>query len=278
MPYTTQSFIRLNDGEFMDFDNSYGAQCVDLFNYYKQQVIGGGWVGTPSTGGAAYLWNDFAGDAGDYFDKIANTPEGVPQYGDVMIWRANEPGVTGPAGHVGIFTSGDTNSFVVFNQNYPNNSPSHFQAFPNYAGVIGWLRPKSFLVGLYDQPILPETPPPAPAPEQVPAIVPPVPESHPSPVVDTPPPVIAPVEPAPIELTVIPEPIILPPSTLPLTPPIVIAHTVGMTTNLLQRITSRKLWVAIALIITLAINHQFDQAVVVVLGYLGVQGYVDATK
>lgn len=176
--YTAEYFINANDGEFMDFDGAYGAQCVDLFNYYNQQVVGAPWIGTPTTGGAVDLWNDFDSGAGpQFYRKIANTPEGVPQFGDVVIWDQNVPGVTGPAGHVGIFTYGDANSFTSFDENYPTGSACHHQFHPSYKGVLGWLRP------LANDPVAaPPAPEPAPVvPETPPAPSPSVPETPPQP-------------------------------------------------------------------------------------------------
>jgi hypothetical protein len=143
--YSIDDFLRLNNGQFMDWDNAYGAQCVDLFNFYNDQVIGAPWIGTPLTGGAADLWVNFDNSiARDYYVRVGNTPDFVPQRGDVMIWAANTP-ATGPAGHVGICTGeGNTDYFVSFDQNYPTGTPCHNERH-SYTGVYGVLRPKMFI-------------------------------------------------------------------------------------------------------------------------------------
>lgn len=124
-----------------DYDRKYGAQCVDLFNYYGQDVVKTGRLYTPSTGGAADLWNDFNGPGRGSYRKIANAPDNYPIPGDVIIWAANVPGVTGPAGHVAIVLAANINSFVSFDQNYPTGTFPHEQTHINYRGVLGWLRP-----------------------------------------------------------------------------------------------------------------------------------------
>jgi hypothetical protein len=143
--YSIDDFLRLNDNEYMDWDNAYGAQCVDLFNFYNDQVVGAPWIGTPLTGGAADLWTNFDNSvARDHYVRVGNSPDFVPQRGDVMIWAANTP-ATGPAGHVGICTGeGNTDYFVSFDQNYPTGTPCHNERH-TYTGVYGVLRPKMFI-------------------------------------------------------------------------------------------------------------------------------------
>jgi hypothetical protein len=106
-------------------------QCVDLFRVYNRKVIGG---------------NDMAGNAVDYFtnypvvyyDKIPNTPTGVPQLGDVIVWGTTY----GTYGHISVCTDiADTKGFTSFDQNDPLKSKCHFQPH-TYNGVLGWLRPK----------------------------------------------------------------------------------------------------------------------------------------
>lgn len=162
---TFQEFIDKWNGKAADFDGFYGPQCVDLFNFYNRDVVGAGRLYTPTTGGAADLWNDFSGPGASAYRKIENTPTGVPMRGDVVIWRANQKNVTGPAGHVGIFMAGDVNSFTSFDQNYPTGSLSHPQFHRNYAGVLGWLRPLS-------NDIVPAAPvePPVAAPQSTPEV------------------------------------------------------------------------------------------------------------
>jgi len=104
-------------------------QCVDLANLYIRDVLHFPiieWTNAkdfPSKGGNNYTW-------------IANTPTGVPEEGDLVVWG-------GTYGHIAIFIEGDVNSFRSFDQNYPTGSPCHIQNH-NYTSpqVLGWMRPK----------------------------------------------------------------------------------------------------------------------------------------
>ena len=71
-----------------------------------------------------------------YFDLIPNTPEFIPQAGDLAVWKV------AVAGHIGVATGeGDVNFFKVFEQNNPlgSNAQVHNRSYVN---VIGFLRPK----------------------------------------------------------------------------------------------------------------------------------------
>ena len=77
-------------------DGAYGNQCVDIADQYALDVIG---APLPPVNGAKDFWNkNLIG-----YDKIANTPTGVPQMGDIIIWGTG----IGPFGHIAIFYQGD---------------------------------------------------------------------------------------------------------------------------------------------------------------------------
>ena len=77
-----------------------------------------------------------------HFELIPNTPNGVPQEGDMVIWGTS----IGIAGHVAIATGyGDANGFKSMDQNWPSGTICHFQDH-TYNGVIGWLRPRQLHV------------------------------------------------------------------------------------------------------------------------------------
>jgi hypothetical protein len=85
---------------------------------------------------AYQAYTNFRGDA--YFERIANTPDGVPLPGDLVVWDTS----VGVAGHIAIFVSGNAHTFTSFDQNWPSGSKCHLQSH-NYNGVIGWLRPRA---------------------------------------------------------------------------------------------------------------------------------------
>ncbi len=124
---THEKFIELNDGKFIEVAGSANAlnQCTDLANAYLRDVLNHPIV----------EWTnaiDFPEKLTD-FKWIENTPAGIPQQGDLMIFF-------GYYGHISIFDEGNVNLFRSFDQNYPANSPAHIQQH-NYSNVFGWLRP-----------------------------------------------------------------------------------------------------------------------------------------
>lgn len=128
---TYQEFVDKYNNKGIDFDGAYGFQCMDLAHQYANEVCGHDFAPAPA---AKDVWNQ---DPSGY-DKIANTPEGVPTKGDIMIWGVG----VGPYGHIAVFDHGDTNTFTSFDQNWPLNSLCHLQNH-NYNGVLGWFHPQN---------------------------------------------------------------------------------------------------------------------------------------
>lgn len=128
---TLDEFIKKYDGQNIDFDGSFGAQCVDLYRQYVKEVLG--FPQSPPVEGAKDIWNTYLPE---YFGRIENTPTGVPEKGDIVIFGEK----IGKYGHVSIFVEGDTRRFVSFDQNYPLGTPCHLQGH-TYNAVIGWLTP-----------------------------------------------------------------------------------------------------------------------------------------
>jgi hypothetical protein len=138
---TTQEFFTKYNNKGIDYDGYYGFQCMDLAHQYAVEVNG---QDIPAAPAAKDVW----GKATPGYEKIANTPTGVPQKGDIIIWGVG----IGPYGHIAVFNEGNANSFTSFDQNWPINSLCHFQNH-NYNGVVGWLRSTAV-----------QAPPPAPTP------------------------------------------------------------------------------------------------------------------
>src|ERR1035437_1324618 len=100
---TLSDFIAKYNGKAIDFDKAYGNQCVDLQNQYLVDVCQ---IASPIQtfpGATAYQIYQNANDS--RFTKIANSPTGVPQAGDIMFWNTT----VGSAGHVAVFIKGDAN-------------------------------------------------------------------------------------------------------------------------------------------------------------------------
>lgn len=175
-----QDFINAHNGQFLDFDGAYGAQCVDLVQFWSQKL------GGPRLSGNAV---DLQGQThGGFFRWIANTPDGVPRAGDIMVWGEYAPFGISQYGHTSIFVSGDVNQFTSFDQNWPTGHACAEVHHANYGGVLGWLQP----VCLDPAPAAPQ---PAPAPEPVVDPAPVVVPTEPPVVNDTPTPTPEPTKP-----------------------------------------------------------------------------------
>jgi hypothetical protein len=134
---TLDQFRAKWNGKGIDFDGAYGDQCMDLMHQYCVEVLGitnGAVLAAPA---AKDVYLNFSNVTGhELFDKIDNTPTGVPQAGDIVFWGTG----IGPYGHVAVFVQGDVNSFRSFDQNFPTGSVCHDQNHSDYTGVLGWLR------------------------------------------------------------------------------------------------------------------------------------------
>lgn len=117
-----QDFINANSGHALDYDGYYGAQCVDLVNFWARTLGSGPFSGPTAlnlVAPAGWRW-------------VANSPSGVPPEGAVVKYNF------APAGHVSIARAGgNTNSFPSFDQNWNG----HHYCEPvthDYAHVLGW--------------------------------------------------------------------------------------------------------------------------------------------
>ena len=134
------SLIKKYTGKFVEVAGSPNAlnQCTDLANLYFREVLG-----LP-----IIEWTnacDFPTTliAKEHFDFIKNTPTGLPNKGDIIVWNKN---AGGGCGHISIFIEGTINSFKSFEQNWPLNTPCHIQGH-YYNNVAGWMRPKGIPMG-----------------------------------------------------------------------------------------------------------------------------------
>lgn len=128
---TLDEFVKKYNGKFLEVAGSPGAedQCVDLANGYIRDVLK-----LP-----IIQWTDAKNFpkhpiAKEHFEYIKNTPNGVPQKGDLIIWSGTQ------WGHIAIFLSGDVNWFTSWDQNWPVGSVCH-KVNHSYTNVVGWLRP-----------------------------------------------------------------------------------------------------------------------------------------
>ena len=113
---TLEEFVKKYNGKKVDYDNAYGAQCVDLFRQYAKEALGiSEHTGACTTsGGAKDLFLDY--DKMPIEKKYFTRSKGksyIP--GDVLIWDKNE---YNKYGHVAIFLGYlGKSSLIVFEQN-----------------------------------------------------------------------------------------------------------------------------------------------------------------
>lgn len=126
-----QDFFNQNNGkgDVGDTPENKG-QCVGLIEVWTDNLE------LPHTWGNA---KDLLNDADPaHFTIIKNTPQGVPEQGDIVVWSGAYN--NGP-GHTGIcHGNANTDTFDCFEQNDPLNSPCHVKNY-NYTSVLGWLKP-----------------------------------------------------------------------------------------------------------------------------------------
>lgn len=111
-----EDFVMKYNGKKVDFDNAFGAQCVDLARQYWKEGLGIlEHTGACSTsGGAKDLYLDYEKMPLEkkYFNKIPKNKAFIA--GDTLIWNSTEKN---PYGHVAIYLGKLDNSFIVFEQN-----------------------------------------------------------------------------------------------------------------------------------------------------------------
>lgn len=129
---TFEQFIIKWHGLPVDYDGHWGNQCVDLYRMYVDNVLG--YPQSPGVIGAADIWTTYLPA---FYERIPNTPTGVPLAGDIVIWSR----AYGPFGHVAIFHIGNVTKFISLDQNQPLGTVTHLQHH-NYKSVLGWLHPK----------------------------------------------------------------------------------------------------------------------------------------
>ena len=99
---TLKQFIEKYNGKKVDFDKSYGAQCVDLYRQYCADVLE--IDQTPSVEGAKDIWQKHG--------CLSQTD--APESGDILIYDKN---AANQYGHVCILVAYfDYDTFIVFEQ------------------------------------------------------------------------------------------------------------------------------------------------------------------
>lgn len=133
------SWINSNNGRYHDYDGAYGAQCVDLYNFYVTGFVGGN-PNQSRVVGAKDIWNNY--DAGA-MTRIAASQR--PQQGDIVVWGSSWGG---GYGHVGIVAGVNPDGTLkVLNANATSAGSRGNTVMSNYGmgGVLGFLRPNKLM-------------------------------------------------------------------------------------------------------------------------------------
>ena len=102
-------FINKHINTKVDFDNAFGAQCVDLFRQYCKDVLNIPHTGAVEGAKDIFLNYDKLPLEKRYFKKVENI-----NYGDIVIWNSTKKN---PYGHIAIAISSTPSEIIVFEQN-----------------------------------------------------------------------------------------------------------------------------------------------------------------
>lgn len=134
-------FVKKYNGQAIDYDGGYGVQCVDLIKLYAEKVLG---LKFGAFGNAHAYYDNFENikTLKDNFVKIKNTPDFVPQKGDIIVWNTKRGN---GAGHIAVCNGVGTKTyFCSYDMNWGGTKAMQLVKH-TYSNVYGVLRPKKFL-------------------------------------------------------------------------------------------------------------------------------------
>lgn len=128
------SWINAHNNRYLDYDNAYGAQCVDMYSYYTSGFVGGKPL---PVGYAPEIYNNY--DTSVY-NRLGNNV--AARMGDVAIWGR---GPYTPLGHVAIVVGDNGNGTLrVLHSNATSLGSRGNSVISNISksALYGYLRPK----------------------------------------------------------------------------------------------------------------------------------------
>lgn len=134
---TFDKWVKKNIGRGIDYDGTYGVQCVDLAKHYIKNVLG---VKPESIGNAIEYYNKRK--TSEYLTKnfkwIDNTAEFIPKKGDLCVFTSRSG-----HGHISVATGkGTTSYFYSYDQNFPKAKHEPMTLIKHsYNSFLGVLRP-----------------------------------------------------------------------------------------------------------------------------------------
>lgn len=131
-------WINQNQFKYHDFDGWYGAQCVDLFNFYNKGFVGGGF--TSGVTGAKDIW----GNPNMNRNYAALGANQRAQMGDVVVYG---PSWGGGYGHVGIVVQDLGGQLRVLNANATSAGSRGLTVISTLSknGMLGYYRPRKLM-------------------------------------------------------------------------------------------------------------------------------------
>ena len=136
---TYDKWVKQNIGRGIDYDGTYGVQCVDLAKHYIKNVLG---ITPQSIGNAIEYYNKRK--TSEYLTKnfkwIDNTAEFIPKKGDLCVFTSKSGN-----GHISVATGeGTTSYFYSYDQNFPKAKHEPMTLIKHsYNSFLGVLRPKN---------------------------------------------------------------------------------------------------------------------------------------
>lgn len=137
---TIDQFIKKYNGQTKGYptDNDYKGECLSIVKLWMKEKYG---FKPPASGtNSAYgYWSNFPSPLNQYYEKVVNTPDLIPQAEWIPIWNTN---AGGGSGHIEIVADNNSTKqyFTSFGQNW-NGRNAHLTKH-NYTNVVGFLKPK----------------------------------------------------------------------------------------------------------------------------------------
>lgn len=136
-PNGSLQWISQNTNKYLDFDGYYGAQCVDLYDFYCTGFVG---ASPNPVGYADEIWYNHDTRAFTQIDSAQ-----IPHMGDVAVWGS---GPYTPMSHVGIIIKDNGDGTVqTLSNNATSAGPSGNSAVVNISkqALLGYLRPNKLI-------------------------------------------------------------------------------------------------------------------------------------
>ena len=137
---TLREFVEKYEGQTKGYpnDNQFRGECLSIVKLYILEVFH--LSPPPSGSNSAYgYWSNFPNPLGEVFEKVENTPDLIPEYGWIVIWK---PWKANKYGHIAIVDKGCTKTTL---KNLAQNWTSKMfqRETQKYTNVIGYLKPKN---------------------------------------------------------------------------------------------------------------------------------------